>query len=89
MITCGWCHRPTREGRCSACGYPDAGRPWRQRGIEPPEVPDPSAGRPTATIDDVRRRLEALGPDATDEDLAAHHEVDPRTVRRWRRKVSA
>lgn len=88
LILCGWCGAATAPGRCSACRHEDAERPWVQRGQQAPEVAVASPGRPALTDDEVRSRLLALGPHATDEQLADHHEVDPRTVRRWRAKVS-
>lgn len=88
MIVCGWCGKPTlTEARCSACSHVDPERPWEQRGQETPRV-SMHDGRPPLTTDEMRKRLAALGPAATVEAIAAHWDVDPRTVRRWRQKVS-
>lgn len=88
MILCGWCGGATPEPRCVACGHADPARPWLQRGQEPPEVAVAPGRHPVEAVE-LRRRLSSLGPRATDEQIAAAHEVDPRTVRRWRQKVSA
>lgn len=88
MMTCGWCGKATPEDeRCAVCGHIDPPRPWVQRG-EPVPVVAAHEGRPVVTDAELRRRLAVLGPDATDERLAEHFDVDPRTVRRWREKVS-
>ena len=88
MILCGWCGKATPDGpKCAACGHIDPPRPWVQRGEAAPVVAA-HEGRPPLTDVEARRRLAVLGPNATDEALAEHFEVDPRTVRRWRQKVS-
>lgn len=85
VIECGWCgHHTANLDRCTACGHEDPPRPWVQRGMVPPS-PSPAAGRPRLTDGDLRRRLASGG---TDEEIAERFEVDPRTVRRWRQKVS-
>jgi len=87
---CGWCARITdSRATCTHCGHVDPDRPFVQRGLDVPEVHPQEAGRPPLTADEMRRRLEALGADATVEQLAERWEVDPRTIRRWRQKVSA
>lgn len=85
MIVCGWCGKDTaNRDRCTTCGHADPERPWVQRGEPVPEVAH-GAGRPVITDADLRQRLASGG---TDDDIAARFEVDPRTVRRWRAKVS-
>lgn len=54
----------------------------------PVPVVEAHEGRPALTADEARRRLAAV-PEGTDEALAELHGVDPRTVRRWRAKVSS
>jgi hypothetical protein len=89
MIACGWCGKATRDGpRCGVCGHIDPRRPWEQRG-EPVPVTETHDGRPVLTPAEMRRRLGVLGPAATVDQIAEHFDVDPRTVRRWRAKVSA
>lgn len=88
MIRCGWCGKDTaNRDRCTSCGHEDPARPWVQRGMVAPETAR-QAGRPRVTPEDAAHRLGALGPHATDEQIADHHGVDPRTVRHWRQKVS-
>jgi hypothetical protein len=88
VIVCGWCGKPTlTEARCAACGHVDPERPWTQRNEIVPRV-SLHDGRPPITTEEARRRLAALGPAATVEQLAEHFGVDARTVRRWRAKVS-
>lgn len=88
MIVCGWCGSNTaNRDRCTSCGHEDPERPWVQRGQTVPEVAR-AAGRPKVDAHEAARRLAAAGPGATDEAIAAHHDVDPRTVRHWREKVS-
>ena len=85
MIVCGWCGKDTaNHDRCTSCGHVDPERPWVQRGEDVPTAQH-GAGRPRLTDADLRRRLAAGG---TDDEIAARHDVDPRTVRRWRHKVS-
>ncbi len=90
MIVCGWCARPASGDRCAACGHADPARPWLQRGQQPPEAP-PAAGRPSLSDAEIRRRLDAAraAGAATVEQAAEAIGVDPRTVRRWRARVSA
>lgn len=52
--------------------------------MEPPKV-SPAPGRPALTDAEMRRRLASGG---SDEAVADRYDVDPRTVRRWRQKVS-
>lgn len=88
VIRCGWCGKDTaNRDRCTSCGHEDPARPWVQRGQEPPVVAEREAGRPALTDTEIRARLAAV-PGATDEALAVHWDVDPRTIRRWRAKVS-
>lgn len=88
VIVCGWCGKETaNKDRCTSCGHVDPPRPWVQRG-EPVPTIAAHAGRPAVDPTEARRRLSALGGHATDEQLADHHQVDERTVRRWRKKVS-
>ena len=88
MILCGWCGKATPDGaRCAACGHVDPRRPWEQR-AEPVPCIAAAEGRPPLSADEMRRRLAALGPAATVEALAARWDVDERTIRRWRQKVS-
>lgn len=87
MIRCGWCGKPTANlDRCSSCGHEDPARPWTQRGQEPPPE-ERKAGRPKVDAAEASRRLAAL-PHGTDDQLAEHHGVDPRTVRLWREKAA-
>lgn len=87
MITCGWCGRLTANvDRCTTCGHDDPTRPWAQRGMATP-THAPAAGRPALTVEELRKRL-AAHPGATDEQLAEQFDRDPRTIRRWRQKVS-
>lgn len=87
MIRCGWCGKGTAEGaRCGACGHVDPALPWVQRGQEPPAI-QRTEGRPSLTVEELRKRLEAH-PGATDEQLAELFDRDPRSIRRWRQKVS-
>lgn len=89
MIRCGWCGKDTaNRDRCTTCGHVDPERPWVQRGEPVPTIAPRDPGRPQVTEADARARLSALGPHATDDQLAEHHGVDARTVRRWRAKVS-
>lgn len=89
MILCGWCGKQTvNRDRCTSCGHEDPARPWAQRGQPVPVVGPREAGRPVLTSDEMRRRLGSMGPDATDAQIADHFDVDERTVRRWRQKVS-
>lgn len=88
VIVCGWCGKDTaNHDRCTSCGHVDPERPWVQRGEPVPQVAH-APGRPVVDAAEARRRLAALGPHATDEQLAAHHDRDVRTIRRWREKVS-
>jgi len=88
VILCGWCGKATPDDdRCRVCGHVDPVRPYTQRN-EPVPLVAAHAGRPEITPDEARRRLAVLGPTATVEQLAEHFDVDPRTVRRWREKVS-
>lgn len=85
MIRCGWCGRDTaNRDRCTSCGHVDPMRPWVQRGEPVPEVTR-EAGRPSLTDAELRHRLASGG---TDDAIADRFGVDPRTVRRWRQKVS-
>lgn len=89
MILCGWCGKPTADAvRCECCRHAGPRVPWAQRGEDVPVVVAHD-GRPPLDDAEIRRRLAALGPAATVEQIADHFEVDPRTVRRWRQKVSA
>lgn len=85
MILCGWCGKQTGPGRCSTCGHEDPERPYVQRGQEVPQVR--LGGRPGSDRKENARRLaearNALGSNATVEDIAEHLDVSPRTVRRW------
>jgi hypothetical protein len=87
MILCGWCGAPTTVGLCLSCGR-DAALPWAQRATEPPTVESRGSGRPQLTAAEAAKRLAAAGPHASDEAVAIHWDVDPRTVRNWRAKVS-
>jgi hypothetical protein len=79
MIRCGWCGRPTAPaGRCQRCGHEDPGRPWVQRGQEPPDVADPSE-----RLREARVQLEQEGRNVTTEALAEVLEVSPSTIKRW------
>lgn len=89
MIRCGWCGKDTaNRDRCTSCGHEDPARPYVQRGEAVPVREAHAPGRVAMTADEAGRRLASLGPDATDEQLADRWEVDPRTIRRWRAKVS-
>lgn len=86
MIVCGWCARLTADReRCDVCGHEDPPRPFVQRGLPVPEH-HPEPGRPPLSDAELRRRLASGG---TDREVAERYEVDERTVRRWRQKVSA
>jgi hypothetical protein len=88
VIECGWCGKPTPNGdRCTSCGHEYPRRPWEQRAMPVPTLTR-APGRPRVDAGEAARRLAAAGPHATDEQVAAHWEVDPRTVRHWRAKVS-
>ena len=90
VIVCGWCGKPTTNWtRCSECAHIAPQRPWEQRGESVPTIPTHPAGRPPLDATELRKRLASLGPGATDDQIAERFEVDPRTVRRWRQKVSA
>lgn len=85
LTVCGWCAAQIPPGpECPACGHEDPARPWAQRGQEPPEVAV-APGRHPLDGSELRRRLSSGGGDAQ---IAERFEVDERTVRRWRARVS-
>ena len=89
MIVCGWCGKPSANWtKCSHCGHVGPSLPYTQRGETVVTVPSHAPGRPALDDTELRRRLASQGPNATDDQIAEHFEVDPRTVRRWRQKVS-
>lgn len=90
MILCGWCGKRTANvDRCTSCGHVDPEKPWDHRGEPVPTVRLAPIGRPPTEARDARRRVSearnALGPDATNEDLAEHLGVSLRTLGRWQK----
>lgn len=90
LFRCGWCGNPTANpDRCTSCGHVDPARPWVHRGQEPPVIKTDAAGRPGLDVGAIRRRLRearhALGPDATQAQLADHLSISARTLGRWQK----
>ena len=82
MILCGWCGHPTTDGpQCVSCGHAEPEKPWRQRGQTPPDAIK-------ARLDSASRKLAERGRAVTDESLAEVLDVSPRTIGRWRQKMS-
>lgn len=84
MIRCGWCGGDTAPDRCSLCGR-DPALPYVQRGQEPPVVDAAELAR--RKLDEAAKAIEASGRKVTAAAVAEHHDVDERTVRRWRADV--
>ena len=82
MIVCGWCGNGTPdELDCLSCGHEDPAKPWHQRGMEPPD-------HHALQIAQATKRLRMRGERVTDETLAEELDISPRTLGRWRQKVS-
>ena len=78
-IVCGFCSAATDDASACVNCHHDPVLPYTQRGVA------------VALADTPRLRLaeaaSALGSDATVERIAEYLDVDPRTVRRWRKDV--
>lgn len=91
MIRCGWCgQRTSNLVVCESCGR-DPEKPYRQRGVWPPQIETPERGRPHLDHRAARRRvadaehdIAASGRAVTTEAIAEHLGVSVKTVRRWR-----
>lgn len=90
LIRCGWCGAVTKPAEpCHACGHGEPEKPWVQRDQAVPSVRTDAVGRPVLEPAAIRRLLRearsALGPSATQAQLAEHLQVSTRTLGRWQK----